>query len=663
MDGGTFSPDESAARFPASLAQTRFWLLDALDPGSPALNVAVRWTLLGPVTPARAEAAWRRIIARHEILRTALLPVDGAPVQSVSSSVPFYLRHHDLSALPEQERLLEADRLGRAEAREPFVLETAPLLRVQLITLAPDVSRMLVTLHHTACDGWSIGVLANELTAALADEALPELTLQYGDYAAWQQAWLASPAASFTKTYWLQQLANLPYVAIPGDRPPSDRGVGEIASVLVPPAVSEAMERAARAHACTQFAVALAALGRVLQARLGTDDIAIGTQLASRNDVELEPMVGCFINTAVLRLDLSGTDDWNELVKRAAQTVSEALQHGELPFELLIQALNPKRDRSRTPLFSVNLIFQRSFVAPPQRGDVTLVDMPSHSAGALYDLNFFMVQRPDGWRASCEYDTARYEAATAESMLADWVHALQGQPLGSRPSPQVAARLAALWQDILVVPSADPADSFFDLGGHSLLAARLLSRIEAAFGQKLTLADLFAEPTLGGLTRLLESATAARQPDSPAPVLALGTATEWRPLAEALGAKMPLTCLVQPAVEAFDALSPAGRIVLVASGPGCAAAIGLAAGLQQKQREVLLVLIDPAAPQRSGLLSRLRRPAGPRRFAGRTLLFSRPGGSDAGHDWADSLAGPVETIPLPQSAWETIAQRLIAACQ
>ncbi len=657
MDGGTFNREQETLRFPASLAQTRFWLLEALDPGKAALNVAVRWTLLGPVTPDQAEAAWRRVIDRHEVLRTALQAQDGLPIQVVYPTASFHLSHYDLLALPEAERLAEAERLGRAEATIPFVLEAPPLMRASLITIAPGVSRMLLTLHHTVCDGWSIGILAEEFTAALAGEGLPSLPLQYGDYAEWQQAWLASPALAAGKAYWTRQLANLPYAMVPTDYAAAERGPGAILSCLISSALSEEMVRRAGLHGCTPFTIALAALGRVLQARIGTDDIAIGTQIANRDDIELEPMVGCFINTVVLRLDLSASPDWDGLVRQAATVASDALLHGQFPFEMLIQALNPKRDQSRTPLFSVNLIFQRSFVTPKPRGDVTLVDMPSHSAGALYDLNFFMVERPDGWRASCEYDTARYGGSTVQAMLDDWTSALAGTPVGTRSMNQVTARLAAIWQEVLGLDHADPEDDFFDVGGHSLLAARLLSRIEAAFGRRVTMAELFTGPTLGGLARRLDApapdANLGSGPALQGRVLAVGEPAQWRALADAFGIAAPFTTIGHTSAEAIMASSPEKRFVVVASGADAPAAIALASGLEQQRRAVVLALIDAASPHRPGLMSRLRRAANPSRFAGRAMLFCRGERLDAASGWAGQLTGAIDVIELPAAAWHT----------
>ncbi|WP_158742604.1 condensation domain-containing protein [Acidisphaera sp. L21] len=665
MDIGTSPSSEgTGVSYPASLAQTRFWLLDALDPGTPALNVAVRWKLLGPVTHGAVEATMRRIVGRHEILRTALHNEDGIPTQLVQPALPFQVRHHDLTGMPKEAALAEADRIGAEEARNPFALEAAPLMRATLILLEPGESRLLLTLHHAICDGWSIGVLAEEITKGLAGEPpLPELPLQYGDYAEWQQAWLDSPAPRVASAYWTSQLAGLPYVIVPPDHAAQERGGGAIISTLLPRALTDGMVAMAAQQGCTPFAVALAALGQMLQARTGANDIPIGTQVAGRTEVELEGMIGPFINTLVLRLDLAGQPDWAERVARTARIVAGALDNHTMPFELLIRALNPARDARRTPLFSVNFIFQRSFVAPFEGGGITLVDLPSHSAGALYDLNFFMVERPDGWRASCEYDAALFEPATVAAMLADWRQALSGQPVAaSAPADPVLETLGAIWCEILGVPGVGPTDGFFDLGGHSLLAARMLARVEAVFGQRVGMAALFADPTLGGLAARLAIPIAAKSSIG-TPLVAVGNPVDWIGLQDALGRKSPFQCLSDAAPGLVTRLYPTGPIAVLGTGNEGMLAMSLARALGADGRNVTLVLVDvmPQQPRSfwRGLLS--ARDLGPR-FDGPAILFRRPDSSpDETDGWSGYLNGTLDVVPLPPGPWHNVVAQRIGA--
>ena len=656
MDIGiALTGDGTGVSYPASLAQSRFWLLDALDPGTPALNVAVRWELHGPVSHGAVQAAMDRIVARHEILRTALQSKDGVPEQVVRPGVALRVGHHDLSHLPTAARLAEADRIGSDEARTPFALEAAPLLRVSLLTLAAGEARLLVTMHHAICDGWSIGVLARELTHDLSGAGpLPELALQYGDYAEWQQAWLQSDALEVATSYWMRQLADLPYVTVPPDTAAGEsRGAGAIASILLPRSVTDGMAAAAVQAGCTPFAVALAALGRMLQDRTGADDIAIGTQIAGRTEVELEGMIGPFINTLVLRLDVAGAPDWATRVQRAGATVESALHHHAMPFELLIRALNPRRTPRRTPLFSVNFIFQRSFVAPFEDGGVRLVDLPSHSAGALYDLNFFMVERPDGWRASCEYDTGLFEPARVEAMLGAWRLALSGKALDPAPADTTLDRVSAIWRDVLGVATVSPQDGFFDLGGHSLLAARMLARVEAEFGQRIGMAALFTDNTLGGLAALLA------QPTAGTAVLAVGEPGTWAALQGALGPELPVHPVTAAEVGAAAALYPGASLAVLGTGADGPAALSLARGLVGAGRTVTLVLVDAAAPAPSRGLRSLFKPAKEGPFEGRAVLFRTEQSAASVSEWADHLVGALDVVPLTSERWhEAVAKRI-----
>lgn len=667
MDIGTpFSGEGTGVTYPASLAQSRFWLLDALDPGTPALNVAVRWSLLGPISHDAVEAAMRRIVARHEILRTALQEFDGVPMQVIRPARPFQVVLRDLSGGSLEDSTAEADRIGVEEARTPFALETAPLIRVSLLVLAPGNARLLVTMHHVVCDGWSVGVLADELTRTLAGApSLPELPLQYGDYAEWQQAWLQSPGLDAARDYWMQQLANLPYVTVPPDHAAEQRGLGTITSVLLPRALTDGMAATAVQQGCTQFSVALAALGSMLQSRTGAEDIAIGTQVAGRTETELEGMIGPFINTLVLRLDLSGAPDWPTRVARSGAIVADALTHHAMPFELLIRALNPARSQRRTPLFSVNFIFQRSFVSPYEGGGIRLVDLPSHSAGALYDLNFFMVERPDGWRASCEYDSALFDAATVAAMLADWTRALSGQPVAAAQDggDSVLSRLSAIWCEILGLPGVAPADGFFDLGGHSLLAARMLARVEVAFGQRIGMAALFADSTLGGLAARLAPPTPGRGGTL---AVAVGDPSAWAAVQETLNAQHAIQCVADSDPGPLMQRYPADKLVLLGAGADGVTALHLAQALIALGRHVTLVLLDAPPPPSRGIWQQLR---GARSttlpFMGDAVLFRRPGkAQDQADGWAKYLNGKVEIVALPAGAAPMlVAQRVAKALE
>jgi len=411
--------------YPCTLAQERFWILDRLLPGNPALNISVRWRLVGRISTNELEQAFRLILSRHDVLRTAFAEQDGELRQSVRSSVPFRLPMVDLCDLSEDAAEIEMERLAKLEARGSFDLAEPPFLRVTQVRMRDDQSVLLVTVHHIVADGWSIGVLAREMgeiCAALQAgrlPALPPLSLSYGRFAQQQRASLSSIDFETDETFWRSTLEGLKHFELQTDfpRPLEQTSNGAIVSILLPRATTSEFAKLARRSGCTLFMAALATLYTLLYRYSGETDIAIGTQSAGRDEVEVENLVGLFINTLILRGDLSGDPSFEALLERARDLVSDAFEHQRLPLERVIEIVAPQRDLSRNALFSINFIFQRSFIENATYGAFDLIDMPSRSAGALYDLNFFMVERPEGWRISCEYNTDLFEQATALRLI------------------------------------------------------------------------------------------------------------------------------------------------------------------------------------------------------------------------------------------------------
>src|SRR5579859_7539241 len=412
-------------RFPCSLAQQGFWVLDRLSPGDSALNIAVRWRLEGKVATADLEQAFRQILSRHDLLRTRFDTEDGELVQIVEPAVPFHLPVIDLSALPESTALAEAERHAQLEARGSFDLSSPPLIRVTQLRVRADLSVLLVTLHHIVGDGWSMGLIAHEMgeiCAALHEGRrpnLPPLPLAYGEYARRQREWLASPDFEREVDFWRRSLEGVKHFELPTDlpRPAEQTSNSTIVSNLLPRALTNDFAQFARRNGCTLYMAALATLLTLLHRYSGEPDIALGTQVVGRDDVDIENVIGLFINTLVLRGDLSGDPPFAEVLERIQDLVGDAFEHQHLPHEKLTEIVAAKRDLSRNALFSVNFIFQRSFIRNETYGSFKLVDLPSRSAGALYDLNFFMVERPEGWRFSCEYNTDLFEEATVLRMI------------------------------------------------------------------------------------------------------------------------------------------------------------------------------------------------------------------------------------------------------
>ena len=421
---------EPLYRFPASLAQQSFWYLDRLEPGNPCWNIAVRFRILGALDVSILERSVNKIVRRHEILRTSFAIVDGSLAQIVHSEGTIPLPLDDLSHLAPDARDAEEERRTIADAALRFDLKAGPLLRTRLLKLAEQEHMFLVTIHHIVSDGWSFGVFSDEVAfhyAALTskdEKPADDLPLQYADYAIWKNEQSEGSNLAPLRSYWQRKLANLPPCEIPPDhpRPATKSHSAYILSVVLPVSLTDSLVELARARGCTLYTLSLTALTILIAHYTRQHDIYVGTLLAGRDRVELEPLIGVFINTIILRSDLSGDPTFFELLARVQQTVEEGMAHRELPFQHAVEALRLKRDPNRPTVYSINFIYQRDFVKPLQFAGLSMYPVPSKSPGAIYDLNFFMVQRSDGWRLSCEYDCELYEAATVNRMIGQLRH-------------------------------------------------------------------------------------------------------------------------------------------------------------------------------------------------------------------------------------------------
>ena len=551
----------SLMRFPLSSSQERCWFINALDPGTTALNVALRWELRGKFDASLIERAFGYVIERQEALRTRIVEEDGVAMQEVCPPFRPKLVEVDLSGLPEQQRSAEVLRIGREEAHKPFDLTELPLIRITLVRVAPDRAQLLLTVHQIAFDGWSIrlisaefGMAAAALSAGMVPD-LPELQLHYGDYASWQAAFFESCQFDREVEYWKRRLAGAPYFEVPGDRPRQARPTanGEILAIIVPDALSEAMERKAKVEGVTTFGFGCAVIATALHAYTGATDIIVGTQIAGRNEPDLETLIGVFINNLVLRFDLSGDPTFRDLLGRANQTVRDALIHQAMPFHRLVEILKPPRDPSRLPLISVNFTVLQDVMENARYETLEIIGHPSLSAGSLYDLNFFLVRWPTGWRMALEYNTDLFDKRTGETLLelwrdtlaravededfplsallADGIAGSRGAALATaadaqdrdgderpRTVPTAASEaertVMTIWQELLDLPAISLDTDFFESGGHSILALRMLARIGKAFGRKVEVATLFAAPTARAFAQALETRKDATQAKS-----------------------------------------------------------------------------------------------------------------------------------------------------
>ena len=424
---------EDLLAFPASIAQQVFWYLELLQPGVTAFNIPMRFRLEGPLDVRLLERALRTIVDRHESLRTHFEEDNGEVLQVVRPSIDFRLELHDLSMLPEAERQAEADRLGDIEAQCPFHLATGPVFRAELVKLSPVLHVLHVTVHHAMFDGSSMTVLTEELARIYQayhegkECPLEAPPLQYGDFSVWQKDFLSSPELEKQLGYWKRRLAGMTELDLPTDRPrPAVKTWnGDLISALLPRDLTGKLQGIAARQGATLYHLLLAAFKVLLHRYSGSTDIAVGSPITGRTRAELEPLIGVFINSLILRSDLSGDPSFESFVGQVRDTALEAVDNQDLPFECLVRALKPTRDQSRNPLFQVNFTHQRSFAKAGHFGGVDLIPIPSRSPGAIFDLHFFMVERAEGWRVTCDFSSDLFDHSTARRMLGHYQRLLE----------------------------------------------------------------------------------------------------------------------------------------------------------------------------------------------------------------------------------------------
>jgi amino acid adenylation domain-containing protein len=348
--------------FPTSYAQQRLWFLNQLVPDNPFYNVDVAVRLETPLDSGGVEYAINQVVCRHEVLRTTFREVDGQPYQVIAERLHIPVQRVNLTSLPPAEREAAAPRLVSKEAQRPFDLRNGPLLRVLLADLGDHDQIFLLSLHHIVSDGWSMQVLFRELSelysAYLSGQParLPELTVQYADFAVWQREWLNGERYEQQLGYWKRKLNDLPILRLPADRPrPTVQNYrGATLHFTIPPAVHRNVRALNTGEGVTTFITMLASFNALLHRYTDQDDIVVGAPIANRTRAELEPLIGFFVNTLVLRTDASGNITFRELVRRVREVAIEAYAHQDLPFEKLVEELAPERDMGRNPLFQVS---------------------------------------------------------------------------------------------------------------------------------------------------------------------------------------------------------------------------------------------------------------------------------------------------------------------
>ncbi|AGA31110.1 amino acid adenylation domain-containing protein [Singulisphaera acidiphila] len=412
---------------PASLAQQSLWFLDRLAPGRPTFNINGAARLKGPLDVEALDHAFNEIVRRHDALRTTFAMSDGSPIQVIAPARELRLAVEDLCDWPEQRREAEAERLAHEEARRPFDLAQGPLVRAVLLRLGDHDHVLLLTMHHIVTDGWSFGVAVRELTAlyeanrAGLPSPLPELPIQYADFATWQRNWLQGDVLEDLIGYWTKQLAGVSPLELPTDRPrPAVRAArGANRVFAISPDLTTRLEALGRREGATTFMVLLAAFQTLLHRYSGQDDFAVGTPIANRNRAEIEGLIGFFVNMLALRADLAGDPSFRELLGRVRQVALEAYEHQDLSLDKLIEVIQPPRDLSRTPLFQVMFVLQNAPMPDIARGDLTLEPLfvGAGNGTAKFDLTLALEESGQGLAGGIEYNTELFDEATIARML------------------------------------------------------------------------------------------------------------------------------------------------------------------------------------------------------------------------------------------------------
>lgn len=437
--------------FPLSFAQQRLWFVQRLAPNSSSNNIATAVRIKGALDTAAMEQSLREIIRRHEVLRTVFPEREGQPQQLILpiSSVTCRLPVVDLQELAETQREAEARRRAVQEAQQPFDLAVGPLLRTTLLRLDEREHVLLLSMHHIISDGWSFGILIRELTALYRaytkqlPSPLPELPLQYADFAAWQRRWLQAEALERQLAYWRKQLQGVPVLELPTDRPrpPIQRFNGATYSFLVEPETLTALQSLSRRESVTLFIVLLAAFKTLLHQKTQQDDIVLGADIANRNRTETEGLIGFFVNMLVLRTNLAGDPDFGTLLRRVREVALDAYAHQDAPFEKLVEALHAPRDLSRNPLFQIAFVLQNTPTAEAAIPELELIPLEVDSGTVPFDLVLSLREEPAGLCGMLSYSTDLFDSATIAQM------AQQFQTLLRRIAANPEERLSQLLRD------------------------------------------------------------------------------------------------------------------------------------------------------------------------------------------------------------------------
>ncbi|MFS0516453.1 amino acid adenylation domain-containing protein [Nostoc sp. UIC 10607] len=445
-------PTTRDAGLPLSFAQKRLWFLDQLEPNSNFYNIPAVVRLQGKLNPTALEESLKEVIRRHETLRTNFITVDGQPVAIIQPESTWKLSVVDCEDLPTNEQHIFWQQLATKQAQQPFDLATEWLIRGTLLILSETEHILLLTMHHIVSDGWSIGVLVSELATLYQafctgqPLSLPELPIQYGDFAAWQRQWLQGDVLESQLAYWRKHLSGAPTVLeLPSvrearcrhrPRPAVQTFRGATHTLKLSQKLTVALKNLSQQQQSTLFMTLLAVFKTLLYRYTGSADIVVGTPIANRNRTEIEGLIGFFVNTLVLRTDISGNPTFEEILRRVREVALGAYAHQDLPFELLVETLQPQRNLSHTPLFQVMFVLQNAPMSALELPGLTLSFLEDNSDTAKFDLTLYMEETTAGMIGTLEYNTDLFDASTIQRMAGHLQTLLAG--IVANPQQQIS---------------------------------------------------------------------------------------------------------------------------------------------------------------------------------------------------------------------------------
>ena len=498
------SVSRTSDTFPLSFAQQRLWFISQLQQDNASYNVSAGVRMEGPLSVAALERAFGEVLRRHESLRTVIRQVDGEPVQVITDPPVFRLPQFDLQMVPAAQRETEAQSLLTLDAQKPFNIEDASLFRATLLLLSPREHILLLTMHHIISDGMSRGVLVRELVQlyeAFANgrsSTLPELTIQYVDFAAWQREWLQGEVLDKQVSYWKEKLAGAPsLLELPADRPrpPVQSFHGARQPVVIPQEVTESLRELGESQNATLFMTLLAAFEVLLFRHTGQDDIVVGVPITGRNNPELANLIGFFINSLPVRTDLSGNPTFRELLGRVREAALGAYEHQDLPFEKLVEVSQPERDTSYSPLFQIMCHLDNTGAPALALPGLRLTPLDADTGTSKFDLTLDLVESSTELKGWLEYSTELFDDVTIQRLSERFQILLKAAV--AAPDTRIAALpllspmeenqlIVGLNQTAEVFPHAPCLHQIFEAQAEQTPAATAV-RFE---GQELTYAEL-----------------------------------------------------------------------------------------------------------------------------------------------------------------------------